>query len=439
MFTSRGCPYHCKFCVSQKHWTKYREFSAEYVLAEMALIVKQYQVNHIHFFDDLFIVNRKRLRKIVDGFELQRFSITTSCAVRANLVDDELCEMLKRLKVTEAVFGAESFSEPVLKILKANSVTAAQNQRAIDILHRHGIKVNITMVFDAPEETRDDLIVSWKGIFRNVRAGKVNKVGWGYLRPYPGSEYWNLAIEKQIVSTGMDWSVFKSWSDSKFHMNGHMGFEEVSQIVDEWNTKCFLANLHYMDTGTTVYPTKYSIFARKQNVIDTILNKPIKDETDAFVEGEYRSYLDRMAKNELSIILGSGWEPAHEGSRWVRRSAQFYLRQGVRIDADLFALRFYIPDIHWYPNASLTIELKIGRESAVATVTDGGSYTLAVPLTDLQDNKMVAGTITCSTDFRPSLVSGSSDTRNLAVLITGMELARTWQENVVGHVSIMED
>ncbi|MFQ5924451.1 MAG: B12-binding domain-containing radical SAM protein [Dehalococcoidia bacterium] len=196
MLTSRGCPYNCKFCVSRVHWKKYREFSADYVLHEIEELVSRYGVDTISIFDDLFIVNRKRLREIADKFAKRHYHVGTSFAVRANLVDDELCELLKKLNVRGAMFGAESFSEPVLRELKLGTVTVAQNQRALDTLHKHGIATIVSMIFDAPEETREDMSTSWRAIFDNLRVGKICQVSWGLLQPYPGSGYWDKAVEK---------------------------------------------------------------------------------------------------------------------------------------------------------------------------------------------------------------------------------------------------
>lgn len=438
MFTSRGCPYHCKFCVSRKHWTKYREFSAEYVLTEMAMLVKDYRVQHIHFFDDLFIVNRKRLQKIVEGYAARDFSITTSCAIRANLVDDELCGLLKKLRVTEVMFGAESFSEQVLKVLKANSVTVAQNQLAIDILHRHGIKVNITMVFDAPEETRKDLLTSWKGIFENVRSGKVNKVGWGFLRPYPGSEYWDLALQKGIVGENMDWSVFKSWHDKKFHMNENMTFEEVNQIVDEWQTKCYLANLHYRDTGKPVYVSKNNIFAAKQDLIEEICRRTEKDESDRFVEDEYRAYRGQMEKNTVPMTLGEGWESPHEGTRWVRKRATFFLDLAMSKESNLLNITCYVPSLENYQGREQTITVEINGQRSGITVNEEGLHTITVPLRSSLLKRTLSGMIVCNNDFVPSQVGSSADTRSLAIVVSRVELARDEPQNITGRIVILE-
>jgi radical SAM superfamily enzyme YgiQ (UPF0313 family) len=100
IFTSRGCPYTCKFCVSRIHWNKYREFSAGYVIKEMEHLIKTYHVKRITIFDDLFIVNKKRLREIVKEFCEKNWDVEVFCAVRANLVDEEICRLLKKMNVS---------------------------------------------------------------------------------------------------------------------------------------------------------------------------------------------------------------------------------------------------------------------------------------------------------------------------------------------------
>ena len=63
MFTSRGCPYRCRFCASSAYWDKLRFFSADYVVNEIGVLVEDYQVKFITFYDDMFVSNVSRLKK----------------------------------------------------------------------------------------------------------------------------------------------------------------------------------------------------------------------------------------------------------------------------------------------------------------------------------------------------------------------------------------
>ncbi len=435
MFTSRGCPFKCKFCVTRKHWLRYREFSSDYVIREIELLINKYKVKHIHFFDDLFIVNRKRLEKIAEAFKEKQFKISTSCAVRANLVDHELCKFLKKININQVMFGAESFSEPILKELKAGDVTVAQNQRAIDILHENGIKTNVTMIFDAPEEKREDMIISWKAIFNNLYSGKLNNVAWGFLRPYPGSEYWNLALEKGIVNIDMDWGLFKEWYHEIFHMNENMTRREVDILIEEWETKCYLLNLHFRETPMPEYINRNTIFIKKESLIKSICAKEDKDETDIFVAKEYEKFLFKN-KNK-ALILGEGWEPLDENSRWIRNSATFSLKSSIQKKANLLNLMFYIQDINFYKNNNLTVTLELNNNKQSTTVLNKGEYTLTVPIPP--SFQYISGKITCNNSFCPAEVSDSKDTRNLSILINRFELAKDNPSNIVGRIRILKN
>ena len=43
ILTSRGCPWNCKFCSSQRYWGKVRFHSAEYFIEEVKYILKNYR------------------------------------------------------------------------------------------------------------------------------------------------------------------------------------------------------------------------------------------------------------------------------------------------------------------------------------------------------------------------------------------------------------
>jgi radical SAM superfamily enzyme YgiQ (UPF0313 family) len=439
MFTSRGCPYQCKFCVSRVHWKKYREFSSDYVIREMEELIKKYKVKNISFFDDLFIVNRKRLREIAKKFEEKRFQVQTVCAVRANLVDDELCELLKRINVKEVTFGAESFSESVLNQLKKGSVTAIQNQQALDTLKKHGITANCSIIFDAPEEKREDLITTWKAIFNNLRSGKLNKVGWGLLRPYPGCDYWDMAVKKGIVGIDMDWDNFKNWDG--FHLNDNMTRQEVDTIIDEWETKCYLANLQFRDESQHPYLSKEAVIARKERLIEVICARENKDESDQFVEQNYKEFLQKVEQYEVILINGWYEDECNETWRWINRDASFYIPSKVKKVANYLNLVFYVADIHNYGDAQIQVTLKVGQNKNTLTVSNEGEYKISVeiPLLTSPFDKYLECEIISSGSFCPSSISADSeDTRELSIVINKLELAKDDLSNIVRNLKFVK-
>lgn len=120
------------------------------------------------------------------------------CAhIKANNFNDDVCKKLIAMNVTRALFGAESASDKVLKFYNKRQ-TAEDVQRTIDICHKHGLKVSITMIFGAPIETVEDANLTCNFIERNL--DKVMEFGVSPLKAYPGTPIWNYAIQKGYIA-----------------------------------------------------------------------------------------------------------------------------------------------------------------------------------------------------------------------------------------------
>lgn len=203
MFTSRGCPYRCVFCASTRFWDKLRFFSAEYVVKEIEFLLHKYAVPYITFSDDLFVASRPRLREIVNLIEAKRINRRVSfyCNCRANLVDDELVGLLRRMNVTHVSMGLESGSEKVLRYLKGGNVSVADGARAVRCLNNAGIKVTASFVIGSPQETREDVLET----LRFIKENPISYAGVYILTPLPGTPLWPLALSKGLVSNSVDW------------------------------------------------------------------------------------------------------------------------------------------------------------------------------------------------------------------------------------------
>ncbi|MCL4498888.1 MAG: B12-binding domain-containing radical SAM protein [Chloroflexi bacterium] len=203
MLSSRGCPYKCVFCSSTRFWNKMRMFSAEYVVREMGQVLSDYRPSHISFVDDLFVASRPRLRRLADLIEQRgihrRVELSVSC--RANLVDEELARLLRRMNVVLAWIGLESGSEAVLEYLKGGNVSVADNERAVETLSRAGLEVHGTFVIGAPREASADIEATYDFIKRSALADFCVYP----LSPLPGTPLWDYALQRGLVSEDMEW------------------------------------------------------------------------------------------------------------------------------------------------------------------------------------------------------------------------------------------
>lgn len=206
-FSSRGCPYRCRFCSTAEFWESYRMHSARYVIDELNMLIDTFDAQFHLFMDDLFAVNIKRLAEIAElaESELKR-PMELTATIRADLVTEKMCQLLQRVGVIYCHLGLESGSDRVLSYLKKESTTAARNQAAIDMLHEYGIQSIGSFIIGAPMEEDEDLEKTFEFIDRNTRSGKLMSFTFGPLVAFPGTAVWEDARARGLVDEqNIDW------------------------------------------------------------------------------------------------------------------------------------------------------------------------------------------------------------------------------------------
>ncbi len=206
IITTRGCPYKCSFCSSSAFWKKLRLHSAEYVVGEIKEVIEKYKVDVISLYDDLFIASKKRLQEVVELIKNEGINEKVEFATwgRANLINDDVCRLLKQMNVRAVSFGFESNSERVLKYLKGESVTPADNERAVQICRKYGLTVSGSFIIGNPHEKKEDIEKTFDFIKKYVE----HDVKVYTMVPLPGTIVWEEAKKQGIVSENTD-----SWND----------------------------------------------------------------------------------------------------------------------------------------------------------------------------------------------------------------------------------
>ena len=210
VITSRGCPYRCLFCSTSHFWEKVRMHSPEYVAEQVKILVDKYHIDHLIIMDDLFAISKERVKKIkeemiknrtldkIKGIEIQ---------MRANLMDEELGELFKSMKVKMASFGFESGSEKILNYLKCGSVKIEDSKRAMRICRKYGINVYGSFMLGIPGESLEDMKKTIDLMDYGIKQKAIYL--WSFvLTPLPSTPFWEIAKKRGKVSDNMDWSKF---------------------------------------------------------------------------------------------------------------------------------------------------------------------------------------------------------------------------------------
>jgi uncharacterized radical SAM superfamily protein len=243
--TSRGCLFDCAFCSSSVMWGHLRAFSAERVAAElMALMREGYDRIHVH--DDLFVADRERLVRLLDILQDRDLlgAVELSCTVRADLVDEYLAELLVGLHVTEVTLGLESADCATQERLN-KGFNPETVRRALAVLDRFGVECSVSAIIGEPDEPVEAMRRTYSFLVEQVVAGRLNGAEVNVLAPFPGTRYWNLAVERGLVGelSAFDWSRLGApWRG--LLLNPHLAREAARLVAWDRHLRALLAALH---------------------------------------------------------------------------------------------------------------------------------------------------------------------------------------------------
>lgn len=193
VMTSRGCPYNCFFC-THKARTSYRVRDVENVMVELRDLVRS-GYKYIAFYDDNFLVNRKRATDIMDCIIREKLDIKIIVQGRVDSCDLNFYRKLKEAGVAMIMFGIESANQDVLdyynKRIKIETI-----RKAVSLTNKVGILSFGYFIIGAPIETEQHFINDE----RLINDSHVDFVNINVLGYYQGSKLWEDAVGSGIIS-----------------------------------------------------------------------------------------------------------------------------------------------------------------------------------------------------------------------------------------------
>jgi len=232
ILTSRGCPYQCIFCSTKKFWKRVRYHSIDHVVDDVKDLIENYGVTYIQIWDDLFTINKQRLREMALRFKEEGINkkVKFNCQPRANLIDEEMCQILKALNVRIVMFGFESGSEKTLNFLKAGTVKVSQNKKAIKLCVKNGFKVQGSVIFGVPGETVKEMKKTIDFLKFALKSG-VERLWSFVLTPFPATIIWEIVKKRGKVADNMDWEILSHQGiDNPLCLDENISKEEFKRI-----------------------------------------------------------------------------------------------------------------------------------------------------------------------------------------------------------------
>ena len=209
ILTSRGCPFRCSFC-SSGCGSEFSQHGARRIIAEILDILKLYPTTRkLTIWDDLFAANKTRLQELIDLMRSLKMlgMVKFQSSMRASIVDEPVCSLIKTLGITRVGIGAESGSDRLVKQLKDIRCSVSSNQKALDIMSGFNIKAGCGIIFGHWTETESDILETYRWLMKNYAQMKLSKHTISILTPIPGTPVWAWAEKHGHVSRnhGFNW------------------------------------------------------------------------------------------------------------------------------------------------------------------------------------------------------------------------------------------
>jgi len=156
---TRGCIGNCRFCYNVQMWGKnckpyVRAYSIERTIELMRRVVEVYKRKMFFIIDDNFLFFKQRCIKVCNF--LKKYPVSFYTVSRADDVNEEVLDALKKAGCHTLAIGVESGSEKILDLLN-KKVTIQQNINAIRLCKKYKIKCDALFMIGLPTENIKDL------------------------------------------------------------------------------------------------------------------------------------------------------------------------------------------------------------------------------------------------------------------------------------------
>ena len=204
---TRGCPCNCLFCAHVEMWARcYRFKSVPRIIEELRLLKEKYRIKKFSFSDVIPTFDSNWFKAICNAMVKNKLDMKWMCFGKAGTVSKSLLEAMKEAGCDYLLYGIESFSDKMLKIMRKgfNSEMAV---KSLNLTQDVGIKASFKLLFGMPGEDKKTLRETLLG-FKKLNKGVVCS-GINIFEPHPGSPIYHYLKKYNLINDDIWFTDFK--------------------------------------------------------------------------------------------------------------------------------------------------------------------------------------------------------------------------------------
>ncbi len=296
--SSRGCPFHCSFCIVDTMFDNFRVRGIESIIEDLR--DKRRYGRELLFIDNYFGANVPYTKRLLKRIIAENFGFDTMVLCRIDIArDDELLGLMRKAGITALFVGIESV-QPETLISYTKRQTVEKIEASIQKFHACGFRISGSFVIGADTDTLETIDAT-------VKFALKNNVEVCYFFPL-----WGHYIEEKLGNKSIiPWhrSIFKGWEycDGNFvnHFPKHMRPSELQQAL--------------IDAHRKIYSPKVFCAAYQRKDWNAVKEKAVNFYGWHFIEKGLRKYIPWLKDIENGFYDESGRLLEHRLRQFVEK------------------------------------------------------------------------------------------------------------------------
>ncbi|HEY6976381.1 MAG TPA: radical SAM protein, partial [Chitinophagaceae bacterium] len=227
--SSQGCRFRCAFCADPAMYKRgWHGYTAERIGEEIGLLWKKYRFEHVHFQDETFFTNKKRVCGVATEFINRRLPITWFGTMRADQgvrLDEDTWQLCKRSGLKKVMIGMEAGTQQMLDWMQKD----IRLEHIFDTAEKcayYDISIIFSVIVGFPGESPESVSETLSVVKRLRKMSENFSVSIYYYKPYPGNK-----IADELMAQGYQFPQgLEEWSNFDYVDSGKSDWLSQEQI-----------------------------------------------------------------------------------------------------------------------------------------------------------------------------------------------------------------